>query len=56
MSGLIACTGEFIPIPGQIFSLATVLINKGIPGIIDLWSNIAGVIESCMKTIGACGK
>ena len=56
MSGLMACTGEFIPIPFQIVSLVTVLVNKGVPGIIDLWSNIVGVIEAAVKLIGACGK
>ena len=56
MSGLIACTGEFIPIPGQIVSLGILLINKGVPGVMDLWSNIIRLIDSGMKTIMACGK
>lgn len=56
MSGLIACTGEFIPIPFQLFSLGTLLVNKGIPGIIDACTNIAGLLESGIKTLGACGK
>ena len=56
MSGLIACTGEFLPIPGQIVSLGIVLVNKGVPGIIDMCANIAGLLESGIKTLGACGK
>ena len=51
-----ACTGEFIPIPCQIVSLVTVLINKGIPGITDAWTHIARFLDSAIKTIMACGK
>ena len=56
MSGLIACTGEFLPIPGQIISLVIVLVNKGIPGIEDACVSIGEVLISAVNAIAGVGK
>ena len=56
MSGLMACTGEFIPIPFQIVSLVILLINKGVPGITDAWTCIAEFIDSFIKSLMVFGK
>ena len=56
MSGLIACAGEWLPIPVQLVSLVASIVNNVIPGLFDAWGALAKFLTSIMDAIMVFGK